>query len=118
MGCNDNENDKSYSKNLETIQDTLRIRVDESGVFRNMDEQLFGIVKSDVYHKVYIFQAIRLNDYGYEVWDDYWIINDLCIEEYDEMKKYANWVVYYEKVSNNTKNNRIYTFKKLPLTRE
>ena len=92
-------------KNLQgNSGDTLREYINESS-FRNIDEQLFSLVKNNDYHKVYVLQESFIDDYGHSFWQDYWIIDDLSKEEYNEMKKYADWVYYYDKVMKNDKWN-------------
>lgn len=106
-------NGKEGVENKVGYGDTLRENIDEIH-FRNMDEQLFSMVKNNDYHKVYILRESIDNEYGYLIWRDYWIIDDLSKEEYNEMKKYSEFIYYFDKVlKNEIVNHGVYDIKNI-----
>jgi len=106
-GCSSNVNKDDLSENS---GDTMIIQCSDS---KTIDQQLFGEVKNGEYYKVYVFQESKWDKYGNMVWENYWKVDDLSIEEYDEMKKYSDHITYYENALNSTyKNNKIYTIQR------
>lgn len=58
------------------------------------DELLFNYVKANKWKPVYVFQLDEEDDYGNISWKNFSIIKDLSKEEFEEMKKYANFISY------------------------
>jgi len=86
-------------------QVTLKIGDDD-----NMDQVLFDYVKNNHFARVYKFQEQIFENSNY-VWKDYWIIDDLSQEEFDEMKSFANFESYVDKVMGNYGGTRKYSWK-------
>ena len=80
----------------------------------NIDWMLFDYVKNKPYSKVYMFQEQETDEYGNKKWVNWWIIDDFTEQEYEEMKKYADYTWYLEKVlQGNSKDNKKYTWKNI-----
>ena len=54
----------------------------------------FNYVKANKWKPVYVFQLDEEDDYGNISWKNFSIIKDLSKEEFEEMKKYANFISY------------------------
>jgi hypothetical protein len=70
-------------------------------------------VKNNNYVETYIFKEQRFDEFGNYNWKDSWKINDFSEEEYTEMKNYANFETYFEKVLNNSALNRKYSWQSI-----
>jgi hypothetical protein len=102
--CNQSST-KSTKKNF-LESDTIVFQVDDKPIHF----MLFDYVKANPYAKVYIFQEEKIDDYGNSQWVNWWLINDFTIQEYNEMRKYANYSWYLEKVlKGNNRDNRKFT---------
>lgn len=76
----------SYHCSSSTQSDTLRI--DSKG--DNPRLTMWKAIRDYEYKKVYIIQETSIDDYGNEFLKDYWKVDDLKKEDYDEIKKYSN----------------------------
>lgn len=99
---NSNSNRDSRSDNS-VRNDTLRIGLDAElnhgvglGTFAiALDQQFFNTVKTEEYFKVYVFQSKKRDEYGNYYLDDKIICDDLSNDEFNEIKKYADFDYYY-----------------------
>ncbi len=78
-----------------------------------IDQLLFNYVKYHNYSREYIFQEETTDEYGNKHWVNNWIINDLSIDEYNEMRKYEDYIYYYDNVLKGSNDNKKYTLKKI-----
>ncbi len=61
-----------------------------------------------------MFVEQETDEYGNKKWVNWWIIDDFTEQEYEEMKKYADYTWYLEKVlQGNSKDNKKYTWKNI-----
>ena len=104
--CSPNTNKSKDPNNKDTA-------VFQVGDDDNIDMMLFNYSKNNPYTKVYVFQEQDVDEYGNTLWVDWWIIDDFSEEEFNEMKKYADYYTFYDKVQNNTIKNRNYTWKNI-----
>ncbi len=100
----DSSNSTESNSNNEMV---LRIGDDD-----NMDRVLFDNVKQNEHQEVYKFQEQVFENSNY-IWKDFWSIDDFSKEEYDEMKNYSTFEMYFEKVLHNSSTARKYTWKRI-----
>jgi hypothetical protein len=100
----------SSSLNGSGEKDTVVFQVGDDD---DIDWMLFKYVKNNNYSPVYKFQESTFDDYGNQVWEDWWVIDDFDEDEFNEMKKYKDYSWYYDKVLNESSQNKKYTLKNI-----